>query len=402
MIQTRKKRVLCLIKGLGLGGAENLLCMALPYLDREQFDYEVGYFLPWKDALVSQIEQQGIPVTCFGIKKMTDLRAVWRVQRHLQKGKFDIVHAHLPWAGIVGRLAATVARTPLVLYTEHGLSNRLNSLTRVVNRMSLRLNDVTIAVSADVAKSMRGIPQQRIRTIPNGIDFQQLVRQPSCRAELLREFGISQDDLVIGKIANLSPVKNHETLIQAFAEFQQQHARSALLLVGQLRDRQELLQALARRLGVGERVVFTGPREDVCRILSAIDVFAMSSISEGLPISLLEAMARGLPVVCTAVGGIPAVVQAEQHGMLVPVKDPTAMSQAFLRLANDHELRRTMGAAGSRRVREEFDIAKMVQEVERIYLETLAMKGASPQQEPAGKSAPAPWAHPESQSYAKK
>jgi hypothetical protein len=126
---TDQVRVLWLIKGLGLGGAEQLLVAALPYLCRDEFQYEVGYFLPWKDALVPQLEAAGLRVTCFYAPSPYSLGAVTKVYRYVQTNQIDIVHTHLPWSGIVGRVAGRLARTPAVMYTEHGCWDRLTFAT---------------------------------------------------------------------------------------------------------------------------------------------------------------------------------------------------------------------------------------------------------------------------------
>lgn len=371
----RKLRVFWLIKGLGLGGAERLLCAALPYLDRDTFDYEVGYFLPWKNALVPQIEGAGIPVTCFGARSGADPRVPWRVLRHVRAGSFDVIHAHLPLAGIAGRIAARLCRVPVMIYTEHGLQDRMHRFTRWVNRRTLRWNDLTIAVSDEVAASIRPRDGEQVRIIHNGVDCRALDRVEDESAAVRAELAIPAGDFVVANVANLSPVKRHEVLIRAFSCLQQGHRNATLLLVGQLRDRQPLLQQLAERLGVGHRVRFTGPRTDVARLVKAADVFAMSSRSEGLPIALLEAMALARPVVCTAVGGIPKVVDDGCEGYLVSPERPEQMAERLGELARQPHLRESMGRAGRLRVETHHDVSLMVRRVEQAYRRVLEKKG---------------------------
>lgn len=367
-------RVLWLIKGLGLGGAERLLVNALPCLDRDRFEYRVGYFLPWKDALVGDLEAAGLPVECFGIRREFDLRAVTRVRRYLRQHQIDVLHAHLPWSSLVGRAAAKLAGTPAVIYTEHGCWDRLNPLTRRINQSTLGWNDVTIAVSEDVRKSIVSPSGHDLRMILNGVDVEGLAATPDECGSVRAELGIPSGNLIVGKVANLSPVKNHELLVRAFARFHHEFPQSTLVLVGQLRDRDAMLRSLAEELGCGDSLVITGPRDDVPRLLRCFDVFAMSSHSEGLPVSLLEAMSMGKPVVCTQVGGIPGVVDDGRNGYLVPAGDHEMMADRFLKLAQDAELRLAMGAAGAELVRRDYDVSVMVREVEQLYLDLMDRK----------------------------
>lgn len=364
---SQRTRVLWLIKGLGLGGAERLLVAALPYLDRERFEYQVGYFLPWKDALVPAFQERQIPVTCFGAGWPGGLRSLGRVSRYLRQQRIDVLHAHLPWAGIVGRLAAHRGGVSRVLYTEHGCWNRLNPLTRLVNRLTLRWNDWTIAVSDEVRASIRGVDAAQVRTITNGIDCAGLAATPDERAAVRAELGVPAEDFLVVCVANLTPVKNHELLVRAFARMRPQRPEASLVLVGQLRETTASVRRTVAELQLQERVVLSGPRTDVPRIVRAADAFALASHSEGLPVSLLEAMALGKPVVCTRVGGIPGAVTDGVEGFLVPPGDAGAMAERLGQLAADRDLRARLGRAGQDTVRTRYDIGVMVRAVEALY-----------------------------------
>lgn len=367
-------RVLCLIKGLGLGGAERLLVAAAPYLDRERFDYHVGYLLPWKNALAPDLEAVDLRVNCLGSGRGMGWQSLGCLNRYLRENQIHVLHAHLPWAGIVGRLAARKARVPAVLYTEHGCWNRLHPLTRWANRATLAMNDLTIAVSDEVRQSIHGVQAGRITTIANGIDCRGFQQVRDERAVVLKEYGIPPDHFVIVSVANLTAVKNHSLLIRAFARFTATGRGASLVLVGQLRERTEAIRKLVRELDLRNRVVITGPRTDVPRIVKAADAFALSSLSEGLPVSLLEAMALGKPVVCTCVGGIPGVVSDGLEGFLVPTDPPQEMADRFARLHDDPQLRYRMGRAGQETASTKYDVAAMVRRVEAEYRRILEEK----------------------------
>ena len=272
-------------------------------------------------------------------------------------------------------MAGKRAGVPALIYTEHNVWQRLHPLTRAAHRMTFGGNDFSIAVSDDVRRSMQVGSADRVSTIPNGVDSSAIHADPQVAREIRKELGLKPDEFVIGKVANLTPKKNHELLLRAFARFQAEHAAARLVLVGQFADRLESLQSLADQLGIGERVIFTGPRTDVLRVVQAFDLFAMSSSFEGLPIALLEAMALEKPAVCTTVGGIPTAMTDGREGFLVAPGDEAAMSERFLDLARDRSLGRTMSEAARDRVEREFDIKTMVRRVEDVYAQVLTEKG---------------------------
>ncbi len=368
-----KQKILWLIKGLGLGGAEKLLCNALPYLDRERFDYQVGYFLPWKDALVSELRAGGLKVTCFDVPNHWRLDAVWRLKRYLVEERIDLLHIHLPFTGVVGRLGGRWAGTKGIVYTEHNLWPRLNPLMSLLNQATFNLNDAAIAVSQDVADSMTW-PGDEIQVIDNGIDVKALADIPDSRQAVLEEFGLPENTFLIGKVANLTPKKNHDNLLEAFAIFHRSVPEAKLLLVGQYADRLDILKGLANELRIADHVVFTGPREDVPRLVKALDLFSMASNFEGLPIAMLEAMALGRPVVATAVGGIPGVIRDGIDGLLVPPRQPEALANKWLELYRDGALRKKLADSALERVRGHYDIAVMVSKVEELYRQVLDKK----------------------------
>ncbi len=370
-----RPRVLWLIKGLGLGGAEKLLSMAVPHLDRSRFDYEAGFFLPWKDALVDDLQMQGVPVTCFDIRNCSSFVGFGRLLAHIKQRRIDVIHMHLPVSGVVGRLAGKLMRVPGLIYTEHNVWGRLNPITRLMNRVTFGLNDFSIAVSDDVRLSMTVGARERLTTIANGIACEKMSSVAGDAVAMRRDLGVPEGHLIIGKVANLTPKKNHEMLLKAFALFSRRFPRSTLVLVGQLAGREQHLRNLAAELDIAKRVIFTGPRTDVLRVVQTFDVFALSSTFEGLPIALLEAMSLEKPTVCTAVGGVPGVIRDGREGFLVPAGRVDVMADRFAQLAATPSLRRELGSAARERVRKEFDIATMVRRVEEVYMQVLEEKG---------------------------
>lgn len=368
-------RVLWLIKGLGLGGAEKLLVLAAPYLDRTRFRYEIAYFLPWKNALVADLEQAGLQVTCLNHNHPLDLRVAGRLARFLRERHIDLVHAHLPYAGVVGRIAARLAGAAAV-YTEHNVQERFHVVSRLANQTTARLCDRIIGVSEEVSTSLRRSPFLRgvpVLTIANGVDVPQLRREAAESDGVRAEFGIDPDRPIVGVVNVFRPQKRLDLWIRAARRIADAEPQTAFLVVGDGPFRQDLV-ALARRVGLEERMHFPGLRRDAPRLMAAFDVFMLSSIYEGLPVAVLEAMALARPIVAMRVGGLPGVVQDGRHGYLVDPDDPEALADRVLHLLRNPPIRQAMGEAARARVQEAYSIERMVRATEDVYIEVLAGK----------------------------
>jgi glycosyltransferase involved in cell wall biosynthesis len=362
--------VLILIKGLGRGGAEQLLLSGVPYLDRERYRYQFAYLLPWKDALVPELTGAGLAVHCLdgarGAGWVGRLRALIRDQG------IDLVHVHSPVAAAGLRLVA--GRRARVVYTEHNLWGRYHRATYAANLVTFPRNDHVFAVSDEVRDSirypgpLRRLPMPPTETLHHGLD--PAAAPPAAPDGVRRELGIPEDAPLVGTVANFKAAKDHATLLRAAAQVRQAVPSVRFLLVGQGPLEAET-RRLAAELGLDGAVCFAGFRSDARRLMASFDVFALSSTYEGLPIALIEAMAGGCPAVVTRVGGTPEVVADGVQGLLVPPRDPDALAAGLLRLLGDRELRAAMGAAAAARA-QDFDIRKAVGRMEQVYDRLLA------------------------------
>jgi glycosyltransferase involved in cell wall biosynthesis len=364
------KRILLLIKGLGRGGAEQLLVSEARHLDRLKFDYELAYLLPQKDALVSELTAAGLPVHCLGMSRgwLSQLRTLVRDRR------IDLIHVHLPYSAMGARLAFPRRIGPRIVYTEHGPWEYYRRSTYVGNMLTFFRNDHVFAVSEDVSRSIRyptGLSFLRmppVETLHHGVDFQHLdsdESQPDVRSEL----GLSADALVVGIVANFRRQKRHDLLLHAVERVSRLRPGARFVLVGQ-GPLEDDARRLVKKLGIAEVVLFTGLRHDVPRLMRAFDIFALSSEWEGLPIALLEAMYCGTPAVVTDVGGIREAIENGKEGIVVPPNNPELLAQGLLTLIDDEELRNRMGERARARAGE-FDIRKAVLQMEAVYEELL-------------------------------
>lgn len=363
--------ILILIKGLGRGGAEQLLVNGARHLDHERFRYEVAYLLPWKDALVGELREVGLTVHCLhagrGPGWLGRLRALVRERR------FDLVHAHLPVAGLGPRIAFGRER-PRLVYTEHNVWPSYHRLTYAANMLTLWRNDHVFAVSDEVRRSMsfprplRFLPVPPIETLHHGIDLSAVARWGS--ADGVRpELRIPDGAPLVGTVANFRPDKGHRYLVEAASRVREAVPDVRFVFVGHGGVERDVRAQVAER-GLEGTVVFAGYREDAPRVAGAFDLFVLPSIHEGLPISLLEGMVWGTPAVVTRVGGNAEVVEDGVQGRVVPPRDPGALAEAITALLTDDAERRRMGEAARRRA-ERFDMSRAVRRMEEVYASLL-------------------------------
>jgi len=316
-------RLMELIDSGELGGGQIHVASLLRNIDYSAFDVTVC--AGPRSPLTRLLEGIGCDIVPVDVKAVMSPSSFIRVVRELKRRRIDLVHVHGGVAGMWGRLAAALARTPRCVYTCHGLHffYKENPVARWavmgIERALSRFNDGLIYVSEHdrgLGTSSGVLAGRRVRVIRNGIDPRKYRRVSDPRAKRV-ELGIPQDAPVFGSVGRLHPQKGHIVLLEAMRKLAQEHPEARLLLIGDGPLRPELEERVAR-WGLGERVRFLGYRHDVPELLEAIDLFVLSSYWEGLPISLLEAMASGTPVAAPKIGGVTEVVDDGKTGYLFP------------------------------------------------------------------------------------
>ena len=341
-------------------GAEVQLATTAAYL-AAQPDVRLSAVLFNEGRLAAELRDLGVPVTVIDEARTSAAGIVRSLTRCLTSLGVDVVNTHRDKDTVLGALAALLAGVPHVVRTVHGLREPLGGWAAVkaraydaLERMALRSVDVVIAVSDHTADALRrsGVRPARVTAIHNGI-APPAIRPPGLPARIRRELGIGPDALVIGTAGRLVPVKGHDGLLRAMAVILRVRPDARLVVAGggPLRA---TLDRTARRLGIDRACVFTGHRPDVRDVIAAMDVFVLPSLSEGIPMALLEAMAIGTPVVATRVGGIPEVVEDGVTGVLVAPGDDAARAEACLELARHRDRARRLALAAGRRVSEDF------------------------------------------------
>jgi len=369
-------KVLHIIKSLGRGGAEMLLPETLRLHDQGQFEFQYCYFLPWKNQMVENIHENGGEVTCFASRNNLQLMLqIWRVSRFVKENDIQIIHAHLPWAGILARGVGKLTGVPVV-YTEHNKQERYHFATRTANLLTMNALSEVIAVSGDVAESIRKFkPRLRapLRVILNGVNDQHFSPGVVSDSEVRVALGIPMDAPVIGTIAVFRFQKRLEVWLEIAAEILKRCPTAHFIIVGDGPLKTQLVEKRAS-LGLTERVHLPGVKTEVRPYLATFDLYMMSSIFEGLPIALLEAMAMECAIITTDAGGIKEVIRHEVDGLLCKTDEPLKLVTYAEQLVTSKDRRDTFRRNARRRVQEHFNMKKMVKELERMYKEVSLLK----------------------------
>lgn len=364
------RRVLHLLKGLGPGGAEQLVLAQATTRAPTPTSHHVAYLLPHKDHLVDALRAGGATTVCLESPSAARIGWIRRLRRLLRDERFDVLHVHSPALASVARLLVRTlprAERPALVGTEHNRWPRHHRLTRLANRTTIRLEDATIAVSADVAATVRGARTGQVRVIEHGISVAAVQGQAD-RDGVRAELGVEPDDVVVVCVANLRREKALDVLVDAAALALAAEPALRYVLVGQGPLADEVDRWIAEA-GVGNRFRALGYRDDAPRILSGGDIFTLSSTHEGLPVAMMEAMAVGLPVAATAAGGVPG--GAADAGRITPIGDAAALAEAHVALARDGDDRARLADAARRRA-EHFSVERAVAEIDALYAEASA------------------------------
>jgi len=366
--EAERARILVLVKGLGIGGAETLIAESASLWATSDFDYRVAYLLPWKDQLVGRLRDSGIDVTCLDWRGPQSLRAIRRLRELVDTWRPHLVHSHLPLTGILARTAVGARRRQV--YTEHNVVDFYRQPTRALNRLTYGRNDAVIAVSDAVAESLEGYPGPLPRVIPNGVPGG--TPDPALTASVRRELAIAPDAPLFVHVGNIRPHKGHETLTRAVAIVTRRRPEVVVVSIGGEKVPGDLdrVRQRAADLGVDEQLRFLGRRSDAQQFLAAADVVVNPSDVEGLPLSILEALAMARPVVATDVGGVSSVIRHEATGLLVPAGDPDALAAAMVE-ALDSPQAPDWGRAGAEVVAAGHGLQGMVEAYEQLYRDVL-------------------------------
>lgn len=365
----RPLRVLYLVPDLGVGGAERHVTTLMPNLDRTRFSPSV-ICLGEEGALFGDLAAAGVPAIALHRTKRQMFGALADLVRELRKQAPDLLIMRGYNAEMLGRIAARRAGIDKTVVWVHNCGDteprgRVREIAdRLLDRFTSAYFGVAQAQKSYVINEL-GYPAEKFRVIYNGVDPSSF--DPTDDRSAVADLGIEPTDLVVGILAALRPEKDHANFLHAAKAVVQVLPKAKFLIVGDGVMRAET-ERLAAELGISDHTIFAGSRSDVGELLRAMDVFVLSSYSvECFPMALLEAMSAGRPAVCTAVGGVPEMIEDGKTGYLVPPQDSRALADRLIDILSDPDLRRRMGMAARAKVESEFSLRASVAAAERAF-----------------------------------
>ncbi|HEY0141059.1 MAG TPA: glycosyltransferase [Thermoanaerobaculia bacterium] len=376
-------RLLWLIDSLTVGGAESLIIPFARRLDRSRYALTVCCLSTVAgNAIEPELRKEGVPIVNLGARNLRDRAAFRRLVALVKSEKFDLVHAHLPYASIWSAVLSRNTGVPSIssLHVAPSATRELHDSLRhrvltevrdrlmrfVMNRWSSRVISVSGALR-DIYLARGGVDEAKMRVVHNGIELDRFRRdRASTRTQVEREFRLPHGAKIAVTVAVLRPKKGIEVLLEAAKRVPDAY----FLIVGDGPKREEW-NALAEQLGVADRIRWAGYRRDVDALLAGCDLFVHPSLDDAFPTVLLEAMAAGLPVVATRVGGIPEIV-SEFTGTLVPAGDANELAMAIHALMNDDVARKRMSVAAEKTALENFSTEAWIGRLDAVYREVLA------------------------------
>lgn len=369
-----KIRVMHVLYYLSIGGLEQVVLNLIKKLNRQRYQPYVAC-LRETGGLKTELEQIGVKVIEFNRGDGLDLKLPFDFARVLRREKIAILHTHDLGPYLYGALAAKLARVPILVHTEHSYLTQNTKILKIAERILSFGTDVIISDSLDVTRFLvkeQHINPKKIQTIYNGIDVS-LFQTNTNGSSLKTMLGLPPEARIVGTVGRLVPVKDQRTLISAMVPIVSADESVHLALVGDgpLRDE---LTALARDLGIRSQVHFLGNRRDVHKLLPLFDVFVLPSLSEGLSLSLLEAMACHRPVITTNVGGNLEIIDRPEVGILVRPGDVAALTTEIRQMLYQPELAEKLGRQARRQVEARFSLEKMAENYEAIYESNLSLK----------------------------
>ena len=374
---SKKIKLLHVITHLPIGGAQDNTLYTVELLNKDKYDISLSCNLNGelvsRAKKVKHLKLYDVPNLRREVSIINDIRAFLYLYKLIKKENFTIIHTHSSKAGFLGRVAAMLNKTPIVIHTIHGFAfhDYMNSFKKNIfiylEKLSAKWTHGLVTVSNLNKKKVVDLgiaPIEKLKNIYSGIDLTLFINEKN--DQFRKELNLDSNHLLLGSVGRLSNQKDPITMIEAFSIVSKNFPNAHLTLVGDGELRDEILIKI-NQLQLNGRVHLTGNKNDPWKIYHSLDLFIMSSIYEGLGRSITEALSCGVPVVCTSVEGVPEIVRDNETGILVPPKDPGALATGIINSLNDMDNAKRMAEEGRKFVNENFDVNKMVDDIDSLY-----------------------------------
>lgn len=361
-------KVMYLNHCMAMGGIETMIVGFVNSLPREKFSPSIAVF-EGGGILEEMIKQKLTPVHHLNKKDGIDFKMVFRLRKLIKTEKVNVIHSNNFASWLYGVMATLFINGVKVVHTEHSTVRGHKKRRYVLEKVLAKFTHQVVAVSEKVKSNLVdlcSIPPDKVEVIQNGINVDKFRREESARQQIRNEIGVSCNTVVFGTVGRLVPVKDHKTLIEAYSILVQKVPDSCLLIVGggPLHQQNE---KLVSDLGLSENVMLMGERYDIPAVLSAMDVYVVSSLNEGMSISVLEAMSTSLPIIATNVGGNPEIVHDGKNGLLVASGKPQQLANKMIQYASDIELLAAHGLNSRQFVEETYSDLAMISRYQELY-----------------------------------
>ena len=375
-----KINLLFLIMQMAMGGSEQLVYRLVKNIDHNLFAPSVGWF--FQEKPLKEFEELRIPLYFIPKRKRFDWDTMNRIGRIVRENSIDVINAHHFMSFFYAYYGAKVANSAKLVYTEHSENDvlRVTGKWKPIGRYLLKRSDAAVGVSEAVSKTIGAhfrIRSEKIHTIENGVDLSLFSQDKEEKIRLRSRFGFPPTDILVGIVANFRKNKNHIFLLKAFHEVAKERSDVKMVIVGQgfpgdPESSEQAIMDFIRENGLKDGVRLLGYRTDVHELLRMIDIFCLVSYKEGMSISLIEAMACGLPVVGTNVEGIRGVIDPDENGFIVEPDDVPGLTHALNRMIGDSGLRHRMGESSRQYATERYSLRRCVKETEQLFLSCIS------------------------------
>lgn len=369
--------VVHVIGSLRTGGAEKMLVNLLQAADKTDFRYTV-LCLSTAGELAPLLDESGVPVKVYKVRLRNFVRDIFYLARWFKEEQVKVIHSHMFYATLWSHIAAMVAGISLRITTEHGKELWKNRVQLALGRWLSRKTYCHIAVSEDIKyirETQQGIDSDKVVVIPNGVPIPDTEDRAGAKDRAHNEFHLRSDQPVIGTVGRVVEAKDYPLMAQAMVRVLKAIPDAHWLQIGDGPLEDQLKQEVSAR-GISESVTFAGRRSDISLLLRAMDVWVMSSVREGLPVSLLEAMAEKVPIVATEVGGIPDAVTPNESAVLVAAGDPDALAEGMIKVLSEPDFAGQLSRNAYERVVRDYSIQAVAEKVANIYRAGLKETGS--------------------------
>jgi len=366
----RKYKVVHLVETLdAIGGMERIVAQIATHLNKNEFEVEI-WCVHLGGRYAQELVKQGLTLRVFNISNYYNPLNILRLALELKRSEVDIVHTHMYFASTIGRCAAWIAGVKVLINHMHSSYWHYSSRNLFIERLLSKITHKIICVSKhtmDFVVTHEKIDPLKVDIVYNGIS----VVPTLSKLEARERFNVAPTEVIIITVANLLENKGHKVLLKALSLLETKNINIKCWIVGQ-GPMEEELKEYAQQLNLGSKIVFWGGRHDVPMLLSASDIFVLASIHiEGLPISILEALAYQVPVIATKVGGLPEIIEDKVSGRMVPPNDPSALASSIKELINNQGERLEYAQEGAKRFIQQFESKHMIERIEKLYQEGL-------------------------------